>query len=90
MRTAFVPGASSTATSSSAEFGLHVLKRRAGEPGVELYTIGVWEGTQQRAICHDACLECALNAIRGEMEKAGEAGDAPPQFGAKNTPKPVC
>jgi hypothetical protein len=90
MRTAFVPGARSTATSSSAEFGLHIFKRRAGETGVELYTIGVWEGTQLRAICHDACLECALTAIRCEMEKAGGAGDAPPQFGAKNAPKAVC
>lgn len=76
MRTAFVPGARSTATRSSSEFALNVFKRRRGEPGVELYTIGVWEGTQQRAICHDACLECALNAIRYEMEKAGRAGDA--------------
>jgi hypothetical protein len=59
------------ATSGNTEFALHVFKRRAGAREVELYTIGVWDGSHQRAICHDACLECALDAIRCEMEKAG-------------------
>ena len=60
-----------TISNGNTEFGLHVFKRRApGEQG-DRYTIGVWEGTCQRAICHDACLECAIAAIRQEMENAG-------------------
>ena len=45
--------------------------RHGQQPG--LYTIGVWEGGVQRAICHDACIDCALAAIRREMEVAAEA-----------------
>ena len=55
----------------NAEFGLHFFKRRAGAKKVDRYNIGVWEGTHQRAICRDACLECALAAVRREMERAG-------------------
>jgi len=32
------------------------------------YTIGVWEDDVLLAICHDACLDSALVAIRREME----------------------
>jgi hypothetical protein len=56
----------------NAEFGLHVFKRRASGQKGDRYTIGVWEGTHQRAICHDACIDGALAAIRNEMEKAGQ------------------
>jgi hypothetical protein len=58
--------------SSNAEFGLHVFKRRSTTRQGNRYTIGVWEGTGQRGICHDACLECALAAIRREMNAASE------------------
>ncbi len=57
-------------TNGNAEFGLHVFKRRASGQKGDRYTVGVWEGTYQRAICHDACIDGALAAIRGEMEKA--------------------
>lgn len=61
----------------NAEFGLHFFKRWAGAKKVDRYTIGVWEGTHQRAICHDASLECALAAVRREMERAGNPVVAP-------------
>lgn len=59
-------------TSNSAEVGLHIFKRRAGGQKGDRYTIGRWEDGQQRAICHDACIDCALAAIRAELEKAGQ------------------
>jgi hypothetical protein len=60
--------------------GFHVFKRIAPDSEVPRYTVGVWEGTVQRAICHDACLPCALAAIRREVEKSEqseERGQAP-------------
>ncbi len=60
MMSTLVPGGGSKATGRNAELSLHIFKRQTGSPEVELYTIGVWEGTHQRAICHDACLDCAL------------------------------
>jgi hypothetical protein len=60
-------------TNGNAEFGLHVFKRQASGQKGDRFTIGVWEGTCQRAICHDACIDCALTAIRNEMEKAGRS-----------------
>lgn len=56
---------------SSTEFGVHIFKRRASGQEGDRYTIGVWESTYQRAICHDACIDCALAAVRAEMENAG-------------------
>ena len=53
----------------NAEFDLHVFRRRASGQKGDRYTIGFWEGTCQRAICHDACIDGALAAIRNEMEK---------------------
>ncbi len=57
----------------NAEFGLHVFKRQASGQKGDRYTIGVWQGMCQRAICHDACIDGALAAIRAEMEKAGQS-----------------
>ncbi len=74
MMSTLVPGGGSKATGRNAELSLHIFKRQTGSPEVELYTIGVWEGTHQRAICHDACLDCALGAIRRELANAGRAG----------------
>src|SRR6266852_2227919 len=68
-----VSGANQMSTNGNAEFGLHVFKRRASGQKGDRYTIGVWEGTYQRAICHDACIEGALAAIRDEMEKCGRS-----------------
>ncbi len=62
---------------ANAEFGLHVFKRRASGNKGDRYTIGVWEGTHRRAICHDACMDGALAAIRNEMEKAGRSPVGP-------------
>ena len=59
-------------TNGNAEFGLHVFKRRASGQNGDRYTIGVWEGSYQRAICHDACIDDALAAIRDAMEKASQ------------------
>jgi hypothetical protein len=60
-----------TISNGNTEFGLHVLKRRASGQQGDRYTIGVWEGTCQRAICHDASLDSAMAALRREMENAG-------------------
>jgi hypothetical protein len=73
MTRASVSGANPMSTNGNAEFGLHVFKRRASGQNRDCYTIGVWEGTQQRAICHDASIDDALAAIRDEMEKAGQS-----------------
>jgi len=59
------------------EFDFHIFKRRASGQQADRYTIGIWERTCQRAICHDACIDVALAAIRNEMEKAGRAALAP-------------
>ena len=64
-------------TNGNAEFGLHVFKRRASGQKGDRYTIGVWENTCQRVICHDACIDSALTAIRNEMEKAGQSSIVP-------------
>ena len=64
-------------TDGKAEFGLHVFKRRASGQKGDRYTIGVWEGKCQRVICHDACIDGALAAIRNEMEKAGRSAVMP-------------
>jgi hypothetical protein len=77
MTRASVSGASPMSTNGNAEFGLHVFKRRASGQRGNRYTIGVWEGTCQRAICHDACIDGALAALRDEMEKAGQSTAAP-------------
>jgi hypothetical protein len=60
-------------THGNAEFAFQVLKRRASGQKGDRYTIGVWERTYQRAICHDASIDLALAAIRNEMEKAGQS-----------------
>jgi hypothetical protein len=59
---------SMTSVDANAEFGLHVLKRRTPGKQEDRYTIGVWEDDVLLAICHDACLDSALVAIRREME----------------------
>ena len=64
-----VSGANPMSTNGNAEFGLHVFKRRASGQECDRYTIGVWEGKCQRVICHDACIDGALTAIRNEMER---------------------
>ncbi len=61
-----------TTLNGNVEFALHLLKRRASGGKGDRYTIGRWEGTVLRAICHDAGLDCALAAVRREMETAGE------------------
>jgi hypothetical protein len=63
-------------TNGKAEFGLHVFKRRASGQKGDRYTIGVWQGMCQRAICHDAPIDIALAAVRNEMEKAGQSAVA--------------
>jgi hypothetical protein len=77
MTRASVSGANPMSTNGNAEFGLHVFKRQASGQRGDRYTIGVWEDTQQRAICHDASIDDALAAIRDEMEKAGQSPAAP-------------
>ena len=55
----------------NAEFGLHVFKRRTSGRHEDRYTIGVWKSDVLLTICHDACLESALAALRCEMERDG-------------------
>jgi len=53
------------------EFSIHFLKhKRIGRRA--LYTVGIWESNQLRAICHVAPIDSAVAALRREMEKAGE------------------
>jgi len=77
MTSAAASGPRTASTNGNAEFGLLVFKRRASGQQGDRYTIGVWEGTYQRAICHDACIDRALATIREEMEKAGQPPVAP-------------
>lgn len=59
-----------TSVNGNAEFGLHVFKRRPPGRQEERYTIGVWcKDDVLLAICHDACLDSALAALRREMER---------------------
>ena len=59
-----------TSVNGNAEFALHVFKRRTPEKQEERYTIGVWcKDDVLLAICHDACLDSALAALRREMER---------------------
>lgn len=60
-----------TIPNGNTEFDVHVFKRRASGQRGDLYTIGVWEGTCARAICHDATLDVAIAALRKELETAG-------------------
>jgi hypothetical protein len=71
------------------ELSFHIFKRFAGASPVPLYTIGVWEGRVQRAICHDACLTCALTAIRRELERPDHSADRPPASNANDPEKPA-
>src|SRR5258706_14807426 len=77
MTSAAASGPSPVSTHGNAAFGLLVFKRRASGQQGDRYTIGVWEGTYQSAICHDACIDGALAAIRDEMEKVGQPLGAP-------------
>jgi hypothetical protein len=58
-----------TSLHGNAEFGLHVFQRRTRGKQEDRYTIGVWEDDVLLAICHDACLDSALAALRREMER---------------------
>jgi len=61
---------SMTSLHGNAEFGLHVLKRRTPGKQEDRYTIGVWcKDDVLLAICHDACLDSALAALRRQMER---------------------
>lgn len=53
---------------SSRQFNFHVL-RQSGHRGIR-YTIGVWEGSTLRAVCHSANLSRALLALSAELESA--------------------
>src|SRR5579883_2524888 len=52
----------------STEFVVHFVKHQ--KKNGSLFTIGVWEKQQLRAICHVAPLDSALTAVRCEMEHA--------------------
>jgi hypothetical protein len=56
------------------QFNFHVLKHRQND-GRTRYTIGVWEGTQLRAICHASSLSGALLALSGELESVERPKD---------------
>jgi hypothetical protein len=58
-----------TRGNGNTEFALHVFKRRTPEKQEDRYTIGVWKGNVLLAICHDAFLESAIVALRGELER---------------------
>ena len=58
-----------TSLNGNTEFDLHVFKRRTLRKQEDRYTIGVWKGHVLVAVCHDACLESALAAVRCEMER---------------------
>ncbi len=66
-------GSSQETSLTLGKLSFHIFKRVSGDSQVPLYTVGVWEGTIQRAICHDGCLTCALVAIRREIEKSEQS-----------------
>jgi hypothetical protein len=67
----------------------HVFKRTSADSQIPLYTVGVWEGTVQRAICHDACLACALAAIRREVETCQQSEKRPQALDPNDSTKPT-
>jgi hypothetical protein len=56
------------------QFNFHVLKHRQSD-GRSRYTIGVWEGTRLRAICHASSLSGALLALSSEVESVERPKD---------------
>jgi hypothetical protein len=50
------------------QFSFHVVRHRRRPAGGARYTIGVWEGTLLRSICHARSLSGALLALSGELE----------------------
>jgi hypothetical protein len=56
------------------QLNFHVLQHRQGD-GVSQYTIGVWEGSVLRAICHTSSLSGALLALSGELESTEQPKD---------------
>jgi hypothetical protein len=54
------------------QLNFHVLQHRQGD-GVSRYTIGVWEGSELRAICHTSSLSGALLALSGELESIDQS-----------------
>lgn len=55
---------------NNAEFSLHIHKKAGDARRPALYTIGVWEATVQRAICHIQPIKDALVAIRSLLDEA--------------------
>jgi len=51
------------------EFALHIHKISGNKEHPDLYTIGIWDGTLLRAICHIQPIECALAALRRTLEE---------------------
>jgi hypothetical protein len=57
------------------QFSFHVLQHRA-RTGALQYTVGIWQGSLLRAICHGTSLSGALLALSGELERS-EASKQP-------------
>jgi hypothetical protein len=60
-------------TAPCSEFALHVHKKPGNADRPDLYTIGVWEGTVLRGICHAQPIDCAVSALRRTLEEAGQS-----------------
>ena len=60
------------ASASYSEFALHVHKKCGDEEHADLYTIGVWEDSVLRGICHAQPIDAAVGAFRGFLHEAGK------------------
>lgn len=58
---------------TNSEFSFHVHKKTGNAQSPALYTIGLWEGTVLRGICHTQPLDGALAAVRLVLEESGKA-----------------
>lgn len=55
--------------SNNSEFSFHVHKKAGNGERPALFTVGLWEGTVQRGICHTQPIDDALAAIRRVLEE---------------------
>jgi hypothetical protein len=84
MTRASVSAANPVSENGNTEFGLHVFKRRASGQKGDRYTIGAWDGTQQRAICHDASIDDVTTSISWPERPRYACNRQRPVYGCKS------
>ena len=61
------------ATETSSEFAVHVYRKHGDDEHADLYTIGVWEESTLRGICHAQPLDDAVAALRMLLQETDES-----------------